>query len=87
MAAVLLWLSGLDAFDSDAEAEPPDRELGEIEQGIGAGESERMASGSPLCKQPLEGGDGRIFAFAARQQVITLAAPVVEVKPSKLRLR
>jgi hypothetical protein len=30
MAAVLLWQSGLDAFDSDAGAEPPDRELGEI---------------------------------------------------------
>ena len=67
MAAVLLWLSGLDAFDSDAEAEPPDRELGEIEQGIGAGEGDAIIGTdgerqSALCKQPFEGGDGRIFA-------------------------
>jgi hypothetical protein len=27
MAAVLLWMTGLDAFDGDAEPEPPDREL------------------------------------------------------------
>jgi hypothetical protein len=67
MAAVLLWLSGLDAFDSDAEAEPPDRELGEIEQGIGAGEGNAIIGTdgerqSALCKQPFEGGDGCMFA-------------------------
>jgi hypothetical protein len=36
MASVLLWVTGFDALDSDAEAEPPDGELGEIEEGVWA---------------------------------------------------
>jgi hypothetical protein len=35
---VLLGISRLDPLDGDAEPEPPDREFGEIEQGIRAGE-------------------------------------------------
>jgi len=35
---VLLRPAGFDAVDVDAEAEPPDGELGEIEEGVWAGE-------------------------------------------------
>jgi hypothetical protein len=67
VTAVLLRMAGLDAFDGDAEPEPPDRELGEIEQGIGAGKrhaivganGERQAA---LVEQPLEGRDCRLFS-------------------------
>ena len=51
MAAVLLRMAGLDALDGDAEPEPPDGELGEVEQSIGTGEGnavvDRMADGRP----------------------------------------
>lgn len=38
MQAVLLRMSRLDALDCDAEAQPPDRKFGEIEEGVGTGE-------------------------------------------------
>ena len=38
MPAILLRLPGFDALDVDAQAQPPDGQLGQIEQGIGAGE-------------------------------------------------
>src|SRR5580700_11599710 len=31
-------MTGLDAFDSDAQTQPPDGELGEVEQRVGRGE-------------------------------------------------
>jgi hypothetical protein len=33
-------MARLDALDGDAEPEPPDGELGEIEEGVGAGEGD-----------------------------------------------
>ena len=78
VAAVLLRMAGLDALDGDAEAEPPDRELGEIEQGIGTGEGHAVVGAdgqrqAALAKQPLEGGKGGVFAgrfegFAQQQE-------------------
>src|SRR3977135_1495022 len=78
VTAVLLRMSRLDAFDRNAEAKPPDRELGEIEQGIGTGEGnavvgadrERQAS---LTEQSFEGRTGEVFAgrlqgFAQEQE-------------------
>lgn len=38
MTAVPLRMSRLDALGCDAEAQPPDRKFGEIEEGVGTGE-------------------------------------------------
>ena len=54
MAAVLLRLARLDALDGDAEPEPPDRELGEVEQGIGTGEGDAVV-GADGPRQPAFG--------------------------------
>jgi hypothetical protein len=40
--AILLRVSWLDAFDGDAEAQPPDGQFGEIEQCVGAGERDAV---------------------------------------------
>jgi hypothetical protein len=53
MAAVLLRLAGLDALERDAEPEPPDGELGEVEGELGLAKgtplSVRMTLGNPNC--------------------------------------
>src|SRR5689334_25391875 len=36
--AVLLGMTGANAFDADAQAQPPHRQLGEVEQSVGRGE-------------------------------------------------
>lgn len=59
-------MAGLDALDLDAEAEPPDGKLGEVEEAIGAGERDAVvgADGSwqaALAEQLLEGGYGRLL--------------------------
>jgi hypothetical protein len=62
VAAVLLGMTGLDALDVEAEAEPPDGQLGEIEEGIRACEgnpiirSDRRRQAA-LAEELLEGGD------------------------------
>ena len=66
VAAVLLRMAWLDALDRDAQAEPPDGELGEVEQSIGAGERHSVvgadgAGQAALTEQMLEGGDGGLF--------------------------
>src|SRR5262249_20815115 len=48
MAAVLLRVTGLDALDLDAEPEPPDRELGEVEEGIRTGEGDAIVGADGL---------------------------------------
>jgi len=45
MAAALLGMAGLDALDLDAKPQPPDGELGEAEETIGAGERYPCADG------------------------------------------
>jgi hypothetical protein len=42
MPAILLWMSGLDAFDGDAEPQPPDREFREIVKTIGTGKRDAI---------------------------------------------
>ena len=60
-------MAGLDALDRDAQAQPPDGQLGEVEQGVGTGEGNAVvgANGSgqtALEEELLEGGDGGVFA-------------------------
>ena len=67
MPAVLLRVAWFDALYGDAEAQPPDGELGEVEEGIGAGEGHAVigADGgrqAALAEQMLEGGNGGILA-------------------------
>jgi len=45
VAAVLLRVAWLDALDGDAEAPSANGQLGEVEQGIGAGERYPFAEG------------------------------------------
>src|SRR5438270_12888907 len=63
VAAVLLRPARLDAFDGDAKPQPPDRELGEAEQGIGTGEGNAVVGAdgdwqSALGEQLFEGRKG-----------------------------
>ena len=67
VAAVLLRVAGLDALDGDAEPEPPDRELGEVEEAVRAGERHAIVGAdrlgqAALLEELLEGGDGEVFA-------------------------
>src|SRR6266566_2238149 len=66
MPAVLLRMTGLDAFDGDAQTQPPDGELGEVEQGVGRGERNTVvgahaARQAALLEQPLKGGKSKGF--------------------------
>jgi hypothetical protein len=67
VAAVLLRPAGLDAFDSNAEAQPPHRQLGQIEQRIWTGEGNTVIGAdrqrqAALTKQPFEGREGDLLA-------------------------
>jgi hypothetical protein len=72
MAAVLLGMAGLDALDGDAEPEPPDGELREVEQAVWAGEENTVGpDGSrqtSFQEELLEGGDGEIFVDSRASQ-------------------
>lgn len=78
VAAVLLRLAGFDALDRDAEPEPPDGELGEVEQSIRTGEGNAVVRSdggwqAALDKQLLERGKCEVFAgrlegFAQQQE-------------------
>ena len=65
--AVLLRMARRDALDRDVEPEPPHRELGKVEQGIGTGKGNAVVGTNgkrqtALVKQPLKGRHGRVFA-------------------------
>ncbi len=65
MAAILLRMARLDAFDRNAE---PHRQLREIEQSVGTGKGHAVVGADSkrqpaLAEQPLKGGNGRVFAF------------------------
>ena len=53
MAAVLLWVARLDALDLDAEPEPPDRQLAEPEECIGACEGNGVIGADGLGQAEL----------------------------------
>jgi hypothetical protein len=78
VAAVLLGMTGLDAFDADAQAQPPHRELGEIEQPVGRSERDAVvgadgARQTPFFEKVLEGGKSGLFPIGfhglAQQQI------------------
>ena len=48
LAAVLLWVTGLDALDADAEPQPPHRELGQSEQRVATGEGDPVVGAGGL---------------------------------------
>ena len=58
MAAVLLRLAGLDALERDAEPEPPDGELGEVEGELG------LAKGTPLSVRMARGKPNSLNALS-----------------------
>ncbi len=74
----MLGMAGLDALDRNAEPEPPDAVLEEIEQAVGAGEGQAVAGAGGARQavrrnQPLESGDGEVFTcrflgFAQKQE-------------------
>ena len=66
VAAVLLRVARLDALDGDAEPQPPDRELGEIEEAVRTGERHAIVGPdglgqATLVEELLEGGDGKVL--------------------------
>ncbi len=44
MAAVLLWMARLDALDANAQPEPSDGELAQVEQGVGGSEGHAVVA-------------------------------------------
>lgn len=66
MTSVLLRVARLDAFDCNTKSEPPHRELGEVEQGVGTGEGHAVVGANgerqaALEEQTLEGSNYRVF--------------------------
>jgi hypothetical protein len=78
MASILLGMAGLDAFDADAQAQPPDGELTQVEQSMRRGEGHAIIAANvgrqaALLKQPFKRGKRVLFAgggqsFAAQQE-------------------
>ncbi len=74
MPTILLRMTGLDAFDGDAQTQPPDGELGEVEQGVRRGEGDTVvgahtARQAALLEQPLKGCKRK--GFTGRFQSLT----------------
>jgi hypothetical protein len=74
MPAILLWMTGLDALDGEAQTQPPHRKLGEVEQRVGRGERHAIvgtdADGqAALLKQARKGR--KCKGFAGRFQSLT----------------
>jgi hypothetical protein len=66
MAPVLLRATWFDALDIDTEPQPPDGELGEIEQGIRTCERNAVIGADAIgqaavAEEPLEGRSGEIL--------------------------
>ena len=67
MAAILLGMARLDPFDTNAQAEPPDRELAQVKQGVSGSEGHAVIAAdvggqAALLKKPLKGSKSVVFA-------------------------
>ena len=77
VAAILLRMTGLDAFNANARAEPPDGELAPVKQGMGGSKRNAVIAAdvggqSTLPEKPFQRGKSIVFAgrgesFAAQQ--------------------
>ncbi|HUN60950.1 MAG TPA: hypothetical protein VMU53_03120 [Candidatus Sulfotelmatobacter sp.] len=66
MAAVLLRMGRLDAFDADAQTQPPHRQLAEIKQGVRRSEGHAIIAAdvgrqAALLKEPLKYSESVAF--------------------------
>ena len=66
MPAVLLGMTGLDAFDADTETKPPDGEFAQIEQGVRRSKRHAIIAAdvggqTALFKKPLKYGESIVF--------------------------
>ena len=71
MAAVLLVMSGLNAFHPDPQAKPPDGELAQVEQGMGGSEGHAVIAAdvgrqAAFLKKPLKYGESIVFASGGK---------------------
>jgi transposase len=78
MAPVLLRMAGLNAFDANAQPQPPHRKLGEIEKSVGRSERNAVVGAdrprqTTLLEETLERGESELFPVGfhglAQQQV------------------
>jgi hypothetical protein len=77
VAAILLRMAGLDAFNANAQAEPPDGELAQVKQGMSGSKRNTVIAAdvggqSTVVEKPLKHGKSIVFAgrgesFAAQQ--------------------
>src|ERR1700676_4213593 len=66
MAAVLLRMARLDAFNANPQPEPPDREFAQVKQGVCGGEGNAVMATNvkrhaAFFKKPLKQGKGIVF--------------------------
>ena len=66
MTAVLLRMARLNPFNADAQPQPPDGQLAQIEQGVGGSEGHTVVTAdvarqATLLKKPLKHGESVVF--------------------------
>src|SRR5487761_104517 len=72
MPAILLRMARLDAFDADAQAQPPHGELAQVEQGVRGGEGHAIITANvgghaALFTKPFKHGESILFAGGGKR--------------------
>src|ERR1700682_767731 len=72
MAAILLWMSGLDAFNPNAKPQPPNREFAQVEQRLRRSKRNAVIAAdvggqATLLKKPLKHSKS-VFLFGGGQR-------------------